>query len=360
MVATVSELTSGWMPTISVVTPTLSRPDEVRALLRSLAAQDYLPLELVLIDATPSVSETHRVVQESVAELSYAVTYIRDDRGTAIQRNVGIDAARGELIAFIDDDMLLASDFFSRAVEALAQDQTGQVAAVAGYVMNEYFDGDSSQRWRWYRRLRLFTLYEPGRFDYDTGYVINHNMQPPHEGIREIDCMGAACAVWRRKVFETGIRFSPFFVDYGVGEDAHIALTARKAGWIIWECGNARCVHLRSPRSRKDRRRVAWKTAVNYRFVFVDIVPRRSLRQEFRFWRVQLVQLCHEVVSAFRRGRKEDWASALGKLEGIIAAIAVRPLAAAAAQTGGVCNEQTSQTFECFEPASSPALAGGR
>lgn len=311
---------------ISVVTPTLDRPDEVRALLANLAAQTHLPLELVLVDAAPpGMDETQSIVQSAAANLPYHVTYIRRGGGTAVQRNIGIDVARGNFVAFIDDDMVLEPDFFAELLTVLADDWKKEVAAVAGYITNQHIDPSRSPRWRWYRRLGLFTTYEPGKYDFQTGYPINRYLQPLHDGIREIDLMGANCALWRRELFDEGLRFSPFFVDYGVVEDAHLALRARRAGWKILEVGRARCMELHSPRGRVSKRSVARKTAVNYRFVFVDIVPNRSASQEMRFWRVQLVDLIRQTAWAIRRGGKKEWGGALGKIEGIIAATRVRP-----------------------------------
>ncbi len=311
---------------ISVVTPTLDRPDEVRALLANLAAQTHLPLELVLVDAAAAgMDETQTVVQSAAASLPYQVTYIRRGGGTAIQRNIGIDAARGRFIAFIDDDIVLQPDFFAELLKVLTGDREKEVAAVAGYITNQHIDPSRSPRWRWYRRLGLFTTYEPGRYDFQTGYPINRYLQPLHDGIREIDLMGANCALWRRDVFDQGLRFSPFFVDYGVVEDAHLALSARRAGWRILEVGRARCMEMHSPRGRMSKRSVARKTAVNYRFVFVDIVPNRTVWQEMRFWRVQLVDLVRQTAWAMRRGGMKEWGGALGKLEGIVAATRVRP-----------------------------------
>ena len=312
--------------TISVVTPTLDRPEEVRVLLSTLAAQTQIPLELVLVDAAPpGMDATQSVVQSIADSLPYQVRYIRRGGGTAIQRNIGIDAARGNFVAFIDDDIVLQPNFFAELLKVLEEDHGKEVAAVAGYITNQHIDPSRSPRWRWYRRLGLFTTYEPGRYDFQTGYPINRYLQPPHDGIREIDLMGANCAVWRREVFDRGLRFSPFFVDYGVVEDAHLALRARQAGWKILEVGRARCMEMHSPRGRVSKRSVARKTAVNYRFVFVDIVPNRTVWQEMRFWRVQLVDLARQTAWAMRRGGKKEWGAALGKIEGIVAATRVRP-----------------------------------
>jgi GT2 family glycosyltransferase len=313
------------VPLISVVTPTLDRPDEVSALLTNLALQEVLPFEIILVDAAPTdMNGTDERVRAIGGTLPYSVKYIRQGGGTAIQRNIGIDAAQGNFVAFIDDDMLLEPDFFATIADIFAADQEKRVAAVTGYITNQYLDPAKSRRWRWYRRLGLFTTYEPGKYDFQTGYPINRYLQPPHDGLREIDLMGASCAVWRREVLDSGLRFSPFFVDYGVVEDAHLALSARRRGWIILEAGRARCVHMHSPRGRVSNRRVARKSAVNYRFLFVDIVPNRTWRQEMRFWRVQLVDLIRETAWAARHGEIDAWASALGKIEGIIAATRVR------------------------------------
>ncbi|HEX6964842.1 MAG TPA: glycosyltransferase family 2 protein [Gemmatimonadaceae bacterium] len=309
---------------ISVVTPTLDRPDEVRQLLQNLSTQRHLPLEIILVDGgPPEMRETERVVRAVMDTLPFRCVYIRHGGGTAIQRNVGIDVAQGEFIAFIDDDMLLEPDFFEIILDQFAQDTTGRVGAVAGYITNQYLDPAKSPRWQWYRRLGLFTTYEPGRFDFETGYPINRYMQPPHDGVREIDITGTNCAVWRSEVFASGLRLSPFFVGFGVVEDAHLALCARRQ-WTIWECGRAHCVHMHSPRGRTDKRRVARKTAVNYRFLFVDIVRERTLRQEFRFWRVQFVDLVRQAAYAIRHGSAEEWSAVLGKIEGIIAATRVK------------------------------------
>jgi hypothetical protein len=106
-------------------------------------------------------------------------------------------------------------------------------------------------------------------------------------------------------------------------EDAHFALWAGKT-WTLLECGSAHCTHLHSGGGRENPRSVARKTAVNYRYVFVDIVRDRTLRNEFRFWRVQVVDLIQFIAIAVRAPSRRNWASALGKFEGIFAAMGVK------------------------------------
>jgi glucosyl-dolichyl phosphate glucuronosyltransferase len=309
------------MNTVSVVTPTFRRSDQLEGLLRSLNDQTLRPIEVILVDgAPPEECETEKLVAALKSQVAVPVVYIRHGGGTAIQRNKGIDVARGSFIAFIDDDIRLDPDYFEKIVSAFSLDTDKTVGGISGYIVNEFLDPRTSKRWKWYRRLRLFATYEPGRYDYQTGYPINRYLQHPHDGVRELDFMGTSCAVWRREVLDRGLRFDEFFRDYGVLEDAHMALRARR-DWRLLECGSARCLHLRAGGGRTEPWKVAWKTAVNYRYVFIDIVPDRTWSQELRFWRVQFVDLLRMIAAAARSWSASDWKCVAGKLRGITAAL---------------------------------------
>jgi glycosyltransferase involved in cell wall biosynthesis len=299
---------------ISVVTPTLRRPNEVAGLLQNLCEQTVLPAEIILVDGAPeSDKQTEEVAQSLSYSLPFLCRHIRHSPGTAVQRNAGIDLARGLLIAFIDDDVRLEPDFFRACVNVLARDAAA--GGVVGYRTNQYFRLGSHQRWRWYRRLKLLTTFEPGRYDFETGYPINANMQPPFSGVREVDFMTTACAVWRREVFESGLRFDPFFSDYGVLEDAHFSLRAGRE-WKLFQCGDARCIELHSANSRVNQRKLGYKYVVNYYYVFRSVAGPLSLRQQARFWRYQAFELFRIATSAIRRRRGGEIGELLGRLEG--------------------------------------------
>jgi glycosyltransferase involved in cell wall biosynthesis len=306
---------------ISVVTPTLARPSEVQTLLKNLSQQTSLPLELLLVDGAPSgENDTQQVVEQCAPGMPFLVRYIRYGGGTAIQRNVGIDVARGDFIAFVDDDIRLEPDFFERILGAFAQDEKQQIGGITGYITNQHLDPATSRRWQWYRRLKLFTTYEPGRFDYQTGFPINRYLQPPHDGLREVDFMSSNSAVWRSKVFEHGLRFDEFFVGYGVMEDAQMSLRAKRS-WVLMENGSAHCLHLHVTSGREDSRSVSRKTSVNHRYLFITIVPQRTWFQEYRFWRVQFIQMLIFMAAVFRHPNRQNWLSLLGKVEGLIQSI---------------------------------------
>ena len=306
---------------ISVVTPTFFRPEETVGLLKNLAGQDLMPVEVILVDgAPPEERMTEMAVKKIANALPFKINYIRQSGGTAIQRNFGIDAAIGDFIAFIDDDVRLESDFFSTLSEVFEGDSQKEIGGVVGYRTNQHFSLAETRRWRWYKRLKLLTTFEPGSYDFNCGYPINNNLQPPFEGTREIDFMTTACALWRREVFAAGLRFHPFFSDYGVLEDAHFSLRAKK-DWDLLQCGTARCEEMHSPNGRVNSRRKGYKCVVNYYFVFQELVKPLTFRHKFRFWRYQAFEYFRIAASAVRRRNPDDLKDLYGRLEGVIAVV---------------------------------------
>jgi glycosyltransferase involved in cell wall biosynthesis len=304
---------------ISVVTPTLHRPDEVSELLKTLSQQALLPFEVIIVDgSSPPVNATEKVVGSLSPTLPFPCRHIRHARGTAIQRNAGIDAATGQYIALIDDDIRLEAGFFGAIMAVFLEDKDKKVGGVVGYRANKYFDPTTAERWRWYLRLKLLTTYEPGRYDFESGYPINVYLQKPFNGVRGVDFMTTACAVWRREVFDSGLRFDPFFSGYGILEDAHFSLRAGRR-WRLLQCGDAICKELSSPGGREDRRQIGYKCVVNYYYVFRDIVRPLTWAHQVRFWRYQIFELLRIASSTIRRRRMRDAMELLGRIEGFLA-----------------------------------------
>jgi GT2 family glycosyltransferase len=90
---------------ISVIISTYQRPDACERALRSVLAQTEPPLEVLVCDdgSTDETEDRMRDWERHDAR----VQYLRRSRNSgmpAVTRNLGIEHARGDLIAFLDDD----------------------------------------------------------------------------------------------------------------------------------------------------------------------------------------------------------------------------------------------------------------
>jgi glucosyl-dolichyl phosphate glucuronosyltransferase len=119
---------------ISVVLGTYNRAGSLRLTLETflqLMFQD-LTWELLVIDNN-STDSTREVVENFAATAAFPVRYIFEKRqGRSAALNAGIVEAKGEIIAFTDDDVLLHPDWISNLKQTF---ERFNCAAVAGRVV---------------------------------------------------------------------------------------------------------------------------------------------------------------------------------------------------------------------------------
>ena len=105
------------MTDVTVVTPTRDRAEILLAhALPSALAQEDVSFELVVVD-DGSTDDTASWLAELGDERVRVVRH-EASRGTAAARNAGIAAARGDWVAFLDDDDLWAPTYLRRMLDA--------------------------------------------------------------------------------------------------------------------------------------------------------------------------------------------------------------------------------------------------
>lgn len=108
---------------VSVVVPTHERPDLLFRCLEALARQSIGPdtYEVIVVDDGSPGGATRRIVEAHGISSAVSVRYLRHDspRGPAAARNTGWQAARGEIIAFTDDDTVPDIHWLERGLAAM-------------------------------------------------------------------------------------------------------------------------------------------------------------------------------------------------------------------------------------------------
>lgn len=106
------------MPRVSVIIPTYNRADYLAHALQSVFDQTLAPFEIIVVDdgSTDSTSDVMRGLRERVRY------YRQNHKGVSAARNLGLEVARGEVIAWLDSDDLWEPSFLATIVPLLAAD----------------------------------------------------------------------------------------------------------------------------------------------------------------------------------------------------------------------------------------------
>lgn len=106
-------------PTFSLIMATLGRDKEIVAFCKSLASQSYKNYDLIIVDQNDD-DRVIPIVEEFKTQ--FPITHIRSSqKGLSHNRNIGLQYAHGDIIAFPDDDCEYKNDTLKNVLDYLHQ-----------------------------------------------------------------------------------------------------------------------------------------------------------------------------------------------------------------------------------------------
>ncbi|WP_031427748.1 glycosyltransferase family 2 protein [Flavimarina sp. Hel_I_48] len=229
---------------ISLIICTYQRSEAILKLLRSVVKQTHYPEQVLVVDASED-ERTRQVCTENEFESLEYCKVSEEHRGLTKQRNFGVlkTASTIEIIAFLDDDIVLKPDYFEKIKEAYRQ--FPEAWGVGGYISNDvvwnrgkapdqrlfeydgYYRKDGS-RFLLRKKLGLEPDRPPAHLpDFSHGRSVG--FLPPSGKIYDVEQFMGGVASYKKSVFDH-IRFSTYFEGYGLYEDADFTLRLSKLG----------------------------------------------------------------------------------------------------------------------------------
>jgi GT2 family glycosyltransferase len=211
------------VPSVTVVVPTLDRPDDLRTCLAGLVAQRYGGrLEVLVVDNAPESGLTPPVVSEFPG-----VRMVSEPRrGSSYARNAGIRASTAEICAMTDDDVRVAPDWLSTLVAPFFRPD---VALVTGNVLPLELETPAQQLFESYGGLGRGFL----RREFDRQWLFRSWAPAPTWEIGGT----ANAAIRTRAVGRSDIGLMPEWLGpgtpTGVGEDTYLFYRVLHAGLTI-------------------------------------------------------------------------------------------------------------------------------
>lgn len=109
---------------VSVIIPTFKRSGTLERAIASVRAQTYKNIEILVVDDNDPDSRYRKETEALISGLlkdGARITYLKHDhnKGGAVARNTGIDNAKGEYVAFLDDDDIWMPDKIKKQLDMM-------------------------------------------------------------------------------------------------------------------------------------------------------------------------------------------------------------------------------------------------
>jgi GT2 family glycosyltransferase len=243
----------------SVIIATYGRDSCLVETIRCVLQQDYPDFELLIVDQsvrhTPEVESFLRKVDDP----RYSYCLITPPSLPAA-RNFGLSRAQGEIVIFVDDDVLLDEGFIEAHVRV--HERLKGVAAVGGRVRLRDLAPDT----------RLYTILNDGSpiGSYDF----------PDEG--DLDTVQGCNMSFRRAILEDIGAFDPSYEGNAFREESDVSFRLRRRGYRIRFEPKAALEHLAAPTGgcRVDD---VWSNKIYYQNETLFHLRNRGLRFFFLF-----------------------------------------------------------------------------
>lgn len=121
---------------VSVILPVYNGEKYLPAALDSLVNQSYTNLEIIAVD-DGSTDSSGDIIRRYAQADPRVVLLSQDNQGVSAARNLGLDRAKGDYLAFLDADDFIEADTYGIMVAAAAANDAEMV--ICGF--NHYYDG---------------------------------------------------------------------------------------------------------------------------------------------------------------------------------------------------------------------------
>lgn len=118
------------LPSLSIAVCTRDRPEHLAICLNALRKLSRAPLEILVIDNAPKTQATRELIETSFPEVTYI---LESTPGLDWARNRAIASAKGDIVAYTDDDVVVDEGWSDAIVRMFARNE--DVMAVTGLVM---------------------------------------------------------------------------------------------------------------------------------------------------------------------------------------------------------------------------------
>ena len=187
---------------ISVIIPAYNRAKYIERTLKSIKAQTYRPLELIIVDnnSTDATVSICREFMRAENSANFKINLWEEKRqGASAARNRGLKEATGKWVSFFDSDDVMSPSFFEDAVKKIKENPDADLLACATYLVK-----NKKQSYEYAAQKRVFLYTTDVRAQILMGELSTQSFIAKTDFIRKIGGWNEKLMRWND--WELGVR----------------------------------------------------------------------------------------------------------------------------------------------------------
>lgn len=263
---------------VSIVIATKNRSDVILDCLKSLTFQSLLPLEVIIVDASNDWSEHTNLYRRELKQIF--LVHEPSPEGLTMQRNRGVRLSQGNIILFLDDDVVLDENYISEIAAVFMHDPDNSIGGVVGEICNDPYE----RGWRAWKNKLWICLFMRGGQKRGGGYILPSGMPlycSHSESIVSVE-VSFGITAYRRTIFEEFL-FDEHLEKYGYMDDTDFSYRVSRK-YRIYHTPLAQMAHYPSPKGRISNVEMAQMRAYHHCYVFKKNMPQTLINKFCFLW----------------------------------------------------------------------------
>lgn len=268
---------------ISIVIPTRNRSESLMKLLHSIFCQTRLPQEVIVVDDSDD-DETSKLVKENYnlfLSKGTLLKYLRGDeenRSISAARNLGATKSTGEIVFFMDDDVILDKKYVEEILKVY--EEYPMTKGAQGYIVNDVYAFQNFKNFVLNSTKKVFLLdhFEKNKCTLQWGLTYPYSP----DGIIECEWLHGSNMSFKKEVLK-GFRFDENLKRRSIGEDVELTSKIHKRyPHSLFMNSQAKLFHMQTP--KKVDKYVIYSSVPYFVYRFAkkeELTVRRMVRD---FW----------------------------------------------------------------------------
>ena len=263
---------------VSVIIPTYKRIKDLESCLNSILTQSVLPKEILIIDDTPddSIENLCKQKKKQFRNKKINLVYIRNykEASSAIARNIGIKHAKGNIVLFLDSDVILDKNYIKEILNVYQN--YPNALGVQGYITNYKIT-----------RQCIAKLFFSTHFEMNRNRLLP-SVQNVYAGplTKIINCqwlVGNNCS-YKREVLEK-FKFDEKLKRFSSGEDQDLSYRIyKKHAGSLYQTPYAKLIHKISLEGRMPNRILIYMGEIYRMYIFYKIIEQNIKNKLIFLW----------------------------------------------------------------------------